>query len=124
MSTLRQEKIEAPLISLAQEKVLVLADKETVIHSTHQVSLDVCIFTVAGRTIIRNVRFYVIDEPLLEILIGLEILEMLGISPMQSLIAKQKSREGLLDVHSSNSHSLQRMTLMTKVIQLKIQLEV
>ena len=114
----------APLISLAQEKVLVLADKETVIHSTHQVSLDVCIFTVAGRTIIRNVRFYVIDEPLLEILIGLEILEMLGISPMQSLIAKQKSREGLLDVHSSNSHSLQRMTLMTKVIQLKIQLEV
>ena len=48
-----------------------LADKETVIHSTHQGVLDVCLFTVAGRTMIRNVLFYVIDEPLLEILIGL-----------------------------------------------------
>ena len=82
-----------------------LADKETVIHSTHQVVLDVCLFTVAGRTIIRNVSFYVIDEPLLEILIGLEILERLGISPMQVLIAKQKSLGGLLEVDAQQQQS-------------------
>ncbi len=83
-----------------------LAGKDTVIHATHQVVLDVCIKTVAGRTVIRNISFLVIQEPLLDLLIGVEVLEMLGISPLQILIEKQ--HEGFLrevDMQLPDSHS-------------------
>ncbi len=85
------------------------------IHATHQVVLDVCIKTVAGKTIIRNVLFHVIQEPLLDLLIGVEVLEMLGISPLQILIEKQHEGFGK-SICDRMTPTLQKMTLRTKVI--------
>ena len=76
-----------------------MADTETLLHSEEYIVLDITIKDSSRKNNNKTNTFFVIKETLNEILIGLEVLEKIGISPMQNLMQKQKAVD-LLDISS------------------------
>ena len=99
LSILRQATLnEEHFVKLPETVTLWLADHQTEIHANHTAKLGIQIETIVGSVIIRNIPFLIIDELLPEILIGLDVQESLGISPLQNLTRLQNENINEIDV--------------------------
>ena len=83
-----------------------LADRSHVLTCNTCATLPLSFITAAGRLIVRNVKVHVTEEPLEEVLIGREILRVLGVDPeeaIKNLIACDTNR--IVDMHSLGEKS-------------------